>query len=627
MTIIYLEKENSFYLLGLKNTDIITIYGKIGGPGLVSVQSHSSVGDAELNFSIKAEDLKAKGYRKSDKKIDLSQMETHDLDDIYLRNGRYFENPDAGKYWEIRKHDSKIQLHEGDIGTAGKKYFYETDSDDLNFEIELLIGDKTRQGYTEKQEKAPLNTGVVLKKNEENVKKTANGETQNAEPPVQKTASEAIRMNKTPQVRRFENKKLNQYWEIYLTANTHTFLIHTGAAGTIGKYLSNKVASREAAQELYDRLIAAKLKEGFTERTFFCPDLGDMLSPCEFNPGLPDYAIAAFQREGVMALEDMFVPLKLTAVMDRCQVNTYFACPTLPEFYLEHFIEFVGDILDDKFYIWLDFDVISADNSAIPLRLAITEGDADANTGMWGAFWDRETGELAALVASDEKRDSRTIVQAVSQKHINRYKPHGRLIPDIAAAADEMGSFTFIIESEVIAAHDLEFEKILIMAIRISAPYNRPKDAKYDKYKEYFSLDPSKITFRKKSTKGTPGADFIDPNDYKRYSDYKSFTETEKDHFDRIVEGSERRINKQKFNVESRYFEHESLGLSFEIFVRNLEDKCYFAMSLEGKIGSRKKVHSHAYGGISAEAKSKAIDYMNKAIAKRLEQGFVEIKE
>ncbi|MBN1412180.1 MAG: WGR domain-containing protein [Spirochaetales bacterium] len=385
-------------------------------------------------------------------------------------------------------------------------------------------------------------------------------------------------------VRRFEytNENSRLYWETGLDKSSGTIIIHDGVAGTTGEYKRTIPNSPGQTQKEYDNLITEKLREGYSERTSYCPDLDGIFSSYEFDPGIPEYLKAAFNKMGIIKIEDMFVPVKLAAVLGSCTVNTYFSCPTLPEFYIDYVAEFLGNILNDKYYSWFDFDIVSADNTLIPLRMAITEGDQEHYVNMWGAFWDRETGELVATLTSVSDRRPKTTVKAVSQAHTVRYKPHGRLIPDITAVT--INGHNSILRTKIFPASDLEFEMVLILAVYLSVPYYMAGIKKdYIKYKKYYCHS------------SEPQDNFYN----------KSFEE-------------QKQILKKEYRENSRYFENKEKNLSFEIFHGKV-GSCVIIWTITGAIDSEKSEHAMTY------PKESIIPYcIDQILTRKLAEGYVE---
>ncbi len=286
----YFEQNDDYLILGLSGSEISVIYGKIGGPGLYSLTSYRSRGEAELAFTILVESKKKAGYALSEKSVDLKSLEIYNLDDVYLAGSRYFESESAGRYWEIIDDNANLVIHEGMLGTRGERRT-ETKSlsRDAKFDMELLIATKQQEGYKEKAEKHPLaaNPGTGRKQDElaQSPEKKPDDQqgkgihavpekkddeilTGSAKDKIPLTREEIAKLLYLEGGRYFENEKKNLFFEIQLleyTPGEFTLYLQEGTIARLGTR-SVKALGKDAGK-LMDQYIEQKLKAGFVAKT------------------------------------------------------------------------------------------------------------------------------------------------------------------------------------------------------------------------------------------------------------------------------------------------------------------------------------------------------------------------
>jgi hypothetical protein len=187
---------------------------------------------------------------------------------------------------------------------------------------------------------------------------------------------------------------------------------------------------------------------------------------------LPSFLVQSFHRQGILEPAQMFIPVRMIALLGKCGTDRYMECPNVPQWHIDnaHDTSFCSDpaeyFKDTGKYYWFDFDIVDFDQKVMPLRAVFNEGSADCNDGTWGACWDRNTAELVANFTSIG--DCEAEIKVVSKQFINAYEPHNILIPP--QSDDETGEeepIPFLIYY----ASDLELEKLIGLAIRWCGDY------------------------------------------------------------------------------------------------------------------------------------------------------------
>ncbi|MEM1251119.1 MAG: hypothetical protein AAGI69_01710 [Cyanobacteria bacterium P01_H01_bin.21] len=206
------------------------------------------------------------------------------------------------------------------------------------------------------------------------------------------------------------------------------------------------------------------------------PTCFDELKPFKLalKDELPQFLVDAFHRNGVKNLKEMLVPIRMVALLGKCSTDKYLDCPNLPEWHLQNSGASTGGLIDYKYleytgmYYWFDFDLIDSAQNPMPFRIVFNQGDADCNDGIWGACWDRNTGEIVANLKS--VGDCEAEIEAVSKKHIQAYKPHDAWIPNFAKEEeddddDDEPLSDNLLPVDMLYAADLELEKYIGLAI------------------------------------------------------------------------------------------------------------------------------------------------------------------
>jgi hypothetical protein len=186
--------------------------------------------------------------------------------------------------------------------------------------------------------------------------------------------------------------------------------------------------------------------------------------PCVLRDELPEFIIKAFQKQGIVEPQEMLVPIRMIALLGKCNTHDYLDCPNFPEWHLENSRTYSSNPIDYFCYVgsyyWFDFDLIDSLQQQIQLRVVFHEGDADCNDGTWGACWDRNNGELVAHFKSVGDCDAE--IEVISSKHVEAYQPHNIWIPiyfDPDEAEDPLPFTTNYFK-------DLELEKLIGLAMR-----------------------------------------------------------------------------------------------------------------------------------------------------------------
>lgn len=220
------------------------------------------------------------------------------------------------------------------------------------------------------------------------------------------------------------------------------------------------------------------------------PCLKEMTSYDVDTSRLPGYFFEVYKDHGVQNIEDIFVPVKNIVPLGHCPVSRYLECPNFPE----HHHDAEAETLDSGigYYYWFDFDIISVDKTLIPLRMVYCYGDGDTNDGMWGAFWDRNTGKKMADIKSTG--DSETTIEVSSKEISQKYKNHGIWLPDIIKYYREPDRYRK--QPDFKFAHNSEFEKLLGVAFRMCESFSFKTDIRFDQIKKKpTDLEPGRVFF------------------------------------------------------------------------------------------------------------------------------------
>ena len=141
---------------------------------------------------------------------------------------------------------------------------------------------------------------------------------------------------------------------------------------------------------------------------------------------LPQFLVDAFHRNGVKNLKEMLVPIRMVALLGKCSTDKYIDCPNLPEWHCDSIYQPADgsppdgqDLIYIGMYYWFDFDFIDSAQNSILFRVAFNTGDADCNDGIWGACWDRNTGEIVANLKS--VGDCKAEIEVASKQHIQDF--------------------------------------------------------------------------------------------------------------------------------------------------------------------------------------------------------------
>jgi hypothetical protein len=188
----------------------------------------------------------------------------------------------------------------------------------------------------------------------------------------------------------------------------------------------------------------------------------------ELRADVPKFLKKAFNKEGVLNDDEMFIPIRPIALLGSCSTAAYADCPNIPEHHIQNsqWDDDPGDYLDNvgKYY-WFDFDVVLPNMEPLQLRMVFNVGDGDCNDGMWGAVWDRNTEDLIANILSTG--DSTATVQMISKKHIDMYESQSIWFPSRFEERDDDP----IPCPRMKYANDVMLEKIIGLAIRLCCVY------------------------------------------------------------------------------------------------------------------------------------------------------------
>lgn len=158
--------------------------------------------------------------------------------------------------------------------------------------------------------------------------------------------------------------------------------------------------------------------------------------------------------------QNFYVPIDKLLSLGHSPISSFLECPNIPE---HNFGREATDIdIDNGPLYWFDFDLLGRDQPPVPLRLAYCLGMADANDGMWGAFWNRSTRKKVADIMSTG--DCETTIKA-SKELIDTYNRHN--VPFPAESGEVLSIENFVY------AHDTEVEKVLGIVIRESGKFKK----------------------------------------------------------------------------------------------------------------------------------------------------------
>lgn len=193
---------------------------------------------------------------------------------------------------------------------------------------------------------------------------------------------------------------------------------------------------------------------------------------------LPDYFLTVYEKQGITRREDINIPIKNIVPLGHCPVSRFLECPNFPEHHLYRDAKALDSGIGS--YYWFDFDLLSADTHLIPLRLVFCYGDGDANDGMWGAFWHRETKHKVADIKSTG--DMETTIE-VSDKIIKeQYKNHDIRVPVVFNHYKEPRRYRN--KPDFIYAHETELEKMLGVAIRLCESFRSKNIIKIEQIRQ-----------------------------------------------------------------------------------------------------------------------------------------------
>lgn len=184
----------------------------------------------------------------------------------------------------------------------------------------------------------------------------------------------------------------------------------------------------------------------------------------ELNQHLSEFVKKVFDRAGISDQKEMFIDPDSLKAVGECSTSMYLDCPNLPEHHIENYQDFEdpAEYLDEigKYY-WFDFDAIWTDQEPLELRMLFNTGDADCNDGLWGAVWERNTGELIANILSTD--DWVGTIEVISGVLANRYESHKMEIPiDVCSYEDNAAGYP-----SIKYANDLNLEKIIGLALQM----------------------------------------------------------------------------------------------------------------------------------------------------------------
>jgi len=186
---------------------------------------------------------------------------------------------------------------------------------------------------------------------------------------------------------------------------------------------------------------------------------------------LPWFVIARFQLHGVARLEAMTLPIKNLVLLGDCPAAHVPNPPNFPTQILDAF----GPVLSPSeaayianlgYYSWFDFD-LEISTTTMPLRMTINQGDADSNTGLWGAIWHRT--EMTRVANIHSIGDCETLIESVSMRVDVLCDQHLDWFP----GEDDEANETEIVEDNIYfrAQHfdsNKKSERLLGLAVKIA---------------------------------------------------------------------------------------------------------------------------------------------------------------
>jgi hypothetical protein len=174
----------------------------------------------------------------------------------------------------------------------------------------------------------------------------------------------------------------------------------------------------------------------------------------EVEPSIPEFLRRTLQEERIQSIDDIFMPVRNVRALGECQTVSFPNGPNTPD-YMEELEDFGR-------YYWADFDAAVPDGKVIPMRTIYNEGDADANTGMWGAVWLRETGKKIVDITSTG--DCETTLTATSRAIAELFEAHDFVVlPDLDEPNYESNTI-----GSLVYANGLKLEGIVGLALAIA---------------------------------------------------------------------------------------------------------------------------------------------------------------
>jgi hypothetical protein len=188
----------------------------------------------------------------------------------------------------------------------------------------------------------------------------------------------------------------------------------------------------------------------------------DKLSPIHYQvrTEIPKFLRKAFHDEGMFSDDDIQLPIRRIIALGQCKTALYADCPNMPDHHIQNSRYSDGYLERVGIYYWFDFDIVIIDEMPLQFRMVFNEGSADANDGIWGAVWDRNTQELIANIFSSG--DCESTLEVLSSSHIEKFERQDIWIPMDFDRADEQD----LLPCEISCAKDLKLEQILTLVIR-----------------------------------------------------------------------------------------------------------------------------------------------------------------
>jgi hypothetical protein len=189
--------------------------------------------------------------------------------------------------------------------------------------------------------------------------------------------------------------------------------------------------------------------------------------PYKLRVEYPKFIKKVFNEVGITDDDEMFIPVRLVALLGKCRTDAYIDCPNMPEEHIETANVYGEDSLyATGRYYWFDFDVIWPNEDPLEVRMVFNEGSADCNDGLWGAVWERNTEELIANILSTG--DCQATVEVLSRELADKYESQETWVP---TTFDRDDGYDPLPCESIVYANNLNLERIISLAIRMCSLY------------------------------------------------------------------------------------------------------------------------------------------------------------